>query len=69
MIFLDEDVPPPRRKLLIPPSLDSLGVDELTAYIADLDSEIMRVKAAISAKDAHKSAAAAFFKSPKGTAA
>ncbi len=39
-----------------------LGVDELRAYIAALETEIARVKAVIAAKDAHKAAAAAFFK-------
>jgi len=66
MNFLDEEAPPPQRKLLIPPVLDALGVDELGAYIIDLEAEILRVKAAISAKEAHKSAAAAFFKAPPG---
>jgi len=64
MIFLDEDAPPPRPKLLVPPVLDKLGVAELQAYINDLDAEILRVKAAISAKQAHAEAAAAFFKTP-----
>jgi uncharacterized small protein (DUF1192 family) len=49
---------------LIPPPLDMLGVDELRAYIAALEAEISRVNAAISAKNAHKTAAAAFFKTP-----
>jgi uncharacterized small protein (DUF1192 family) len=39
-----------------------LGVAELEAYIRDLESEILRVKAVISAKQAHAQAAAAFFK-------
>jgi len=64
MNFLDEDAPAPKRRLLLPPALDALGVDELALYIADLEAEILRVKAAISAKDSHKAAAAAFFKMP-----
>ncbi len=66
MINSDEDLPKPAQKLLIPPLLDTLGVDELNAYIEVLESEILRVKAAIAAKKALKSAAAAFFKSPSG---
>ena len=46
----DEDLPRPTKKLLLPPPLDLLGVDELNAYIADLEAEILRVKQAIAAK-------------------
>ena len=45
MNFLDEDAPAPKRRLLLPPALDALGVDELALYIADLEAEILRVKA------------------------
>jgi uncharacterized small protein (DUF1192 family) len=62
MINSDEDLPKPAQKLLIPPVLDTLGVEELASYIGLLESEILRVKAAISAKQAFKTAAAAFFK-------
>jgi len=64
MTIFDEDPPPPPRKLLLPPVLDRLGVDELQAYIADLEAEISRVKQAIAAKRAHAEAAAMFFKPP-----
>jgi uncharacterized small protein (DUF1192 family) len=64
MLNPDEDLPKPARKLLIPPPLDMLGVDELQVYIAALEAEISRVNATISAKNAHKTAAAAFFKTP-----
>jgi len=60
----EEDLPRPTRKLLIPPVLDMLGVEELTLYIGDLNAEITRVKQAITAKEAHRNAAAAFFKAP-----
>jgi uncharacterized small protein (DUF1192 family) len=60
----EEDLPRPAKKLLVPLALDMLGVDELNAYIADLNAEISRVKQAIAAKQAHKDAAAAFFKAP-----
>jgi uncharacterized small protein (DUF1192 family) len=60
----EEDLPRPARKLLIPPILDMLGVEELEAYIADLNTEISRVKQAIVAKQAHRDAAAAFFRTP-----
>ncbi len=60
----EEDLPRPSKKLLTPPVLDTLGVDELEAYIGDLHAEIARVKGAIAAKQAHRSAAEAFFKPP-----
>ena len=50
------------RALLVPPALDSLGVEELTFYISVLKGEILRVEAAISAKSAHRAAAASFFR-------
>jgi len=64
MINPDEDLPKPARKLLVPPALDMLGIDELNDYILLLEAEIARVKAKISSKDAAKAAAAAFFKTP-----
>jgi uncharacterized small protein (DUF1192 family) len=60
----DEDLPRPTKKLLLPPPLDLLGVQELNAYIADLETEILRVRQAIVAKESHRDAAAAFFKTP-----
>ena len=64
MINSEEDLPKPTRNLLVPPVLDSLGIAELNAYIADLEGEIARVKGKIASKDAHKAAASAFFKNP-----
>lgn len=66
MINPDEDLPKPAKSLLVPPVLDMLGVDELQTYIVALEAEITRVKAVISTKNAHKQAAAAFFKTPPG---
>jgi len=62
MIFSEDEPPPRPKKLLLPPPLDLLGVEELAEYVAELRGEITRVEAAISAKRAHKDAAAAFFK-------
>ena len=64
MIFSDDEPPPRPKKLLTPPPLDLLGVEELAAYVAELQAEIARVEQAITSKRAHKSAAAAFFKTP-----
>ncbi|HUC63161.1 MAG TPA: DUF1192 domain-containing protein [Alphaproteobacteria bacterium] len=52
----------PRKAKPKPKSLDPLSVDELNAYIAELEDEIARVKAEIGRKQAHLNAAAAFFK-------
>ena len=60
----EEDLPTPAKKLLVPPALDTLGVAELTAYIAVLEGEIERVKQAIAHKQTHRDAAASFFKTP-----
>jgi len=64
MINSDDDLPKPLKKLLVPPPLDMLGIEELNDYILVLQAEISRVKATISAKDAAKAAAASFFRTP-----
>jgi uncharacterized small protein (DUF1192 family) len=58
----DEPRPPPRRVQPLP--LDLLGVDELNAYIGELESEIARVRLEIVRKQRHREAAQAFFKAP-----
>lgn len=52
----------PRKAKPVPKDLTVLGVAELEAYIATLEAEIGRARAAIAAKQAQKSAAEAFFK-------
>lgn len=52
----------PRKKAVAPRELDSLSIEELKAYIADLEGEIDRVKAKIAAKQAHLAGAASLFK-------
>jgi uncharacterized small protein (DUF1192 family) len=64
MIFSEDDPPPRPKKMVIPPPLDLLGVEELIEYVAELQGEIARVEQAMQAKRAHKDAAAAFFKAP-----
>jgi uncharacterized small protein (DUF1192 family) len=44
MINPEDDLPKPVRKLLVPPPLDMLGIDELSEYIALLQAEIERVR-------------------------
>jgi uncharacterized small protein (DUF1192 family) len=60
----DEAAEPRRPARLTPLALDSLGIEELRAYIVELREEIVRVEADISRKQSHRSAADAFFKRP-----
>jgi uncharacterized small protein (DUF1192 family) len=58
----DEDLPQRRKRRLERLVLDTLGVEEMNDYIAELREEIARVEADIAAKQRHRSAADAFFK-------
>lgn len=60
----DDDAPVRKRTRLEKLSLDTLGIDELRDYIAELREEIMRVEADITRKQSHRGAAEAFFKRP-----
>lgn len=57
----EEDLQPKRQKPALK-ILDSLSIEELEQYIADMETEIRRVKAAITAKQSHRSGADRFFK-------
>ncbi|HYB09284.1 MAG TPA: DUF1192 domain-containing protein [Alphaproteobacteria bacterium] len=59
---MDLDDLEPRKQTPKPKLLDPLSVDELEAYIQELQDEIARVRAEISKKQAHLNAAATFFK-------
>jgi uncharacterized small protein (DUF1192 family) len=59
-----DDLPRPPRRRIEPLLLDPLGLEELHAYIAELQTEIARAEAAITAKQGHRSAADAFFRKP-----
>ncbi|SMH51947.1 DUF1192 family protein [Azospirillum agricola] len=52
----------PRAAKPAPKDLSVLGVAELNDYIAGLEAEIARARAAIAAKQAQKNAAEAFFR-------
>jgi uncharacterized small protein (DUF1192 family) len=61
--MLDEqDDLPRKQKRLTPLALDSIGIEELHAYIAELRAEIERAEAEITKKQSHRSAADAFFR-------
>ena len=52
----------PRKALQKPVDLELLGVEELEAYLQDLEAEICLVKDKIAAKKSYLSSADAFFK-------
>ena len=61
-MLMDEDEP--RHKPAKPKPLDGLSVDDLKAYIADLQAEIARAGTAMKAKQAHIAAMQSLFKTP-----
>jgi uncharacterized small protein (DUF1192 family) len=60
----DDDAPARKRHRLEKLVLDTLGIEELRDYIAELKEEIARVEADIGRKQGHRSAADAFFRKP-----
>jgi uncharacterized small protein (DUF1192 family) len=63
--MLTDDDTEPRNRPKKPKPLDNLSIDELKQYVVDLKDEIIRVEAAIKAKEAHKAAMSALFKTPE----
>ena len=59
---IDADDLEPLKKKPKPRDLDTLSIEELNDYIADMESEIKRVRDKIKAKTSHSAAAAALFK-------
>lgn len=57
-----EDLPIKKPGIVVGENLDLLSVSELEQRVQALDSEIVRTKSAIAAKQASKSAADAFFR-------
>lgn len=58
-----DDLDPKTRKPK-PRDLDILSVEALTDYIADLEAEIARARAAIAAKGSARNLAESFFRKP-----
>ena len=58
----DDDLEPQRTKPAKPP-LDDLSIEELEAYIEDLEGEILRVRGEIDKKDSHRKSVEGLFKS------
>ena len=53
----------PRKQTPKPKDLEVMGIEELEAYLAELESEAARVREKIAAKEAYRKGAADFFKS------
>ena len=63
--MMDEEDSPVRKRIRLEKLvLDSLGIEEMRDYIAELRAEIARVEADIERKQGHRSAADAFFRRP-----
>ena len=52
----------PRKKSAPPKNLDVMSIEELQAYIGELQAEIERARAKIAAKEAHRAGAAGLFR-------
>ena len=63
--MLTDDDLEPRNRPKKPKPLDGMSIDELKQYVVDLKDEIVRVEAAIKAKETHKAAMDALFKKPE----
>lgn len=57
-----DDLDPPKKLSTAPRDLTVLGIAEIEGYIASLQAEIERARAAIAAKEAQRKGADALFK-------
>jgi uncharacterized small protein (DUF1192 family) len=62
MAAMDDEAEPRRRQVLEKPRFDGWDVAQLQDYIAELQAEVARAEVAIGMRNAHRSAAEAFFK-------
>ncbi len=60
---MDEDDLEPKKKKAAPKNLEPMGVEELEDYLAELETEMARVRAELESKKAYLAGAQAFFKS------
>ncbi len=61
----DDDAPVRPLRRLEPLRLDTLGIEELHAYVGELREEILRVEADMARKQSHRGAAEAVFGKPR----
>ena len=59
---MDEEDPTPRKGAAKLRDLDSLSIEELEAYIAELEAEIRRVREDIEKKQRHRAGVEGLFK-------
>lgn len=59
--MFDDDLNPQKKKQPLK-NLEPMSVDELTAYVGELQAEITRAEAEIAKKKAYAQAASSFFK-------
>jgi uncharacterized small protein (DUF1192 family) len=59
---LEMDDIEPRPKKAAPRDLETLSLEELNAYIGELQAEIDRVRGVIARKQSHRTGAEAFFR-------
>ena len=59
---MDTDDLEPEKKKPAPKNLDVMSIEALTEYISELETEITRVRVAITGKESAQAAAKTFFK-------
>lgn len=64
-MFEEDDTPRPVPQRLARLVLDTLSIEDLQAYIGELQGEITRAQAAIAAKTAARGSAESFFRKPQ----
>lgn len=62
MAIIDDDDPAPRNQPVKPKDLTLLGIAELEAYVATLETEIARARSEIAAKQRQRTGAEALFR-------
>ncbi len=59
---MDWDEAETKNRIVAPRNLDTMGVAELNAYIGELEAEIARARAAITARQSARAGAESFFR-------
>jgi len=61
-MFIDDDLPKHKQPLPFPRKIDGMAVEHMRDYIAELEAEIVKVKAEIDKRGGVKAKADALFK-------